>query len=147
MMESKFLLKKSIKKILQKQKLAVLATRGDLYPYTTLVAYAYSDDIRFIFFATMKHTRKYNHIVNHPYASLLIDSRSNSSKDFKDAVAITIMGHTLSQENASYRIHYLQRFPYLKDFMADPQTELIIIKVTRYIYVQQFQEVLELKML
>lgn len=70
-------LKNKIKELLDKQKLGVLATQGEKYPYNTLVAYAFSEDLRYIFFATMKHTRKYTNLMKHPHVSILIDSRTN----------------------------------------------------------------------
>src|SRR6056297_1073720 len=83
-----------IKELLEKQNLAVLATQGDNYPYNTLVAYAFSEDLRIIIFATMKHTRKYNNLAKHANVSLLIDSRTNKTEDFKEAIALTVLGKT-----------------------------------------------------
>ena len=85
-------LKNKVKKLLIKQKLGVLATQGDVYPYNTLVGYAFTKDLRFILFATMRHTRKYRNIINHHNVSMLIDNRTNRVSDFKDAVALTVAG-------------------------------------------------------
>ena len=70
----------------------MLATQGDTYPYNTLVGYAFTKDLRFLLFATMRHTRKYGNIVKHPRVSMLIDSRKNYVSDFKDAIALTVVG-------------------------------------------------------
>ena len=135
-----------IKQLLEKQNLAVLATQGDNYPYNTLVAYAFSEDLHIIIFATMKHTRKYNNLAKHASVSLLIDSRTNKTEDFKEAVALTVLGKTKPSNQPQYRHMFLHRFPHLKDFLDDPQTTIIVVEIDKYIYVQRFQEVLELKM-
>ena len=137
-------LKNKIKELLDQQKLGVLATQGEKYPYNTLVAYAFSEDIRYIFFATRKHTRKYNNIMKRHHVSILIDSRTNDVTDFKDAVALTVMGKMVNTTPLEYRSLYLNRFPHLKDFIEDPNTTIMTLKIDKYIYVQRFQEVLEL---
>jgi len=137
-------LKNKIKELLDQQKLGVLATQGEKYPYNTLVAYAFSEELRYIFFATRKHTRKYNNIMKHHHVSILIDSRTNDVTDFKDAVALTVMGKMVNTTPSEYRDLYLNRFPHLKDFIEDPNTTIMTLKIDKYIYVQQFQEVLEL---
>ena len=137
-------LKNKIKELLDQQKLGVLATQGEKYPYNTLVVYAFSEDIRYIFFATRKHTRKYNNIMKHRHVSILIDSRTNDVTDFKDAVALTVMGKMVNTTPLEYRELYLNRFPHLKDFIEDTNTTIMTLKIDKYIYVQRFQEVLEL---
>ena len=137
-------LKNKIKELLDQQKFGVLATQGEKYPYNTLVAYAFSEDLRYIFFATMKHTRKYNNMIKHHHVSMLIDSRTNDVTDFKDAVAVTIMGKMANNTSLEYRGLYLNRFPNLKGFIGDPNTTIITLKIDKYVYVQRFQEVLEL---
>jgi hypothetical protein len=52
-------LKETIKRILDSQKLAVLATQRDGRPYGSLVAFAATDDMKNLLFATTRATRKY----------------------------------------------------------------------------------------
>jgi uncharacterized pyridoxamine 5'-phosphate oxidase family protein len=137
-------LKNKIKELLEQQKLAVLATQGKKYPYNTLVAYAFSEDLRYIFFATRKHTRKYNNIMKHHHVSMLIDSRTNNVTDFEDAVALTVMGKMVNTTPLEHEGLFLNRFPHLKNFIEDPATTIMTLKIDKYIYVQRFQEVLEL---
>jgi len=129
--------------------LAVLATKGKIYPYNTLVGYAFTKDLKFILFATMRHTRKYQNLKRDPYVSLLIDSRENHIGDFKNAVALTVTCKAVKEKKVSerkYKALYLKRFPHLDGFVSDPDTSIIALKVDRYIFVQKFQEVLELEM-
>ena len=144
MEESIFQLKNKIKDLLEKQRLSALATQGEKYPYNTLVAYAFSEDLKCIFFATMRHTRKYNNIMKHHNVCMLIDSRTNNVTDFKDAVALTVRGKVVNTTKPEHKSLYLSRFPHLKDFIEHPNTSILTLKIEKYIYVQRFQEVLEL---
>ena len=78
------------------------------------------------------------------HVSILIDSRTNDVTDFKDAVALTVMGKMVNITPLEYRSLYLNRFPHLKDFIEDTNTTIMTLKIDKYIYVQRFQEVLEL---
>ena len=141
-------LRNKVKKLLAKQKLGVLGTRGNTYPYNTLVGYAFTKDLKFILFATLRHTRKYRNISQYPNFSMLIDNRTNYVSDFKNAVALTVLGKSVKVKKSlktKYRRLYLKRFPHLKDFIDDPDTSIIALKVDRYIFVQRFREILELE--
>ncbi len=144
-----FTLANKIKTLLDAQKLSVISTRGKIYPYSNLVAYAFTEDLKYIFFATKKHTHKYENILKYPYVSMIIDSRKNNTKDFEDAVALTVTGKFIkSQErlNKEIRKIYLKRFPNLKSFLDNSDTIIILLEIDKYIFVQKFQEVLELNM-
>ena len=139
-------LRQKIADLLSKEKLAVLASWDGKQPYNTLVAYIFTEDLKSILFATRKDTKKYQNIAKYPYVSLLIDNRTNDKKDFKDAVALTVSAKAKQIEKQAYFNLYLNRFPDLKEFLENPQTALILLEIQQYIYVQRFQEVLELNM-
>ena len=69
------------------QKHAVLATDSDGQPYTSLIAYALTSDMKGIVFATPKDTSKYRNILKNRRVSLLIDTRSNTEKDYMGATS------------------------------------------------------------
>ena len=141
--------RRDIKHILDSQQLGVLATYGKEYPYTTIVGFVATDELNYILFATFRDTRKYGNIQADPHVSILVDSRSNRAEDFSNAQALTILGTAAEvcegEENGSTNL-YLQRYPHLKEFLSDPNCALMKIKVSRYILVSRFQEVMELDM-
>ncbi len=81
-----------IKNLLERQPLAVLATQDNGQPYTSLMAFAFTEDLRFLVFATATSTRKYMNIIEESRVALLIDDRSNNGEDFQKASALTILG-------------------------------------------------------
>ena len=146
MTSSKEEILESIESLLRSQHLGVLATQGNEYPYCTLVAYAISEDLREIIFATLRDTRKYRNIKKTPSVSLLIDSRTNQVNDFKDVEALTAVGSAeeISDElKSGYLRGYLEKHPSLEGFAKAPDCALMNIQVTKYILVQHFQNVTE----
>jgi nitroimidazol reductase NimA-like FMN-containing flavoprotein (pyridoxamine 5'-phosphate oxidase superfamily) len=136
-----------IESLFQSQSLGVLATRGKEYPYCTLVGFAGTDDMRRIIFATLRNTRKYANIKKYPMISILIDSRSNRVEDFKDAMALTVLGtahEAEGEERERLSGLYLARHPHLKEFLRDPDCALMVLEVERYILVTRFQQVMEM---
>jgi nitroimidazol reductase NimA-like FMN-containing flavoprotein (pyridoxamine 5'-phosphate oxidase superfamily) len=132
-----------VRVLLASQPLAVLATVMDGQPHCNLVAFAHTDDMRCVLFATARGTRKYESLVQHPVISMLVDSRTNRPSDFDQAEAVTIDGRArdLGAEKARFLDQYLRKHGTLQDFASEPDTALICLQVTRFKYVTQFQQV------
>jgi len=133
-----------IGRLLSSQRLAVLASYGDDQPYTSLVAFVASDDLRAIYFATTRATRKFANLTQCAQVSMLIDNRSNRQRDFHKGIAATALGSVSEVEKSEAAEHYLRKHPHLKDFIESPSTALFQISVERYYLVSRFQNVLEL---
>lgn len=135
-----------ISSILNEQQLAVLSTQRDGQPYSSLMAFAFTDDLTNILLATSKATRKHQNIIKESRVSLLVDNRANRSEDFHEATALTIIGKAeeiSKEESSDYVSLYLLRHPYLDKFLSAPTTSLLKISVTHYLIVSQFQNVME----
>jgi nitroimidazol reductase NimA-like FMN-containing flavoprotein (pyridoxamine 5'-phosphate oxidase superfamily) len=140
-------LKQQIAELLRTQGIGVLATSFEGHPYTTLVAFAATDDLMDIFFATHRATRKYANLSRDARVTLLIDNRSNRARDFRDAVALTALGSAgeVAQEHrAELKQFFLTKHPQLREFVLAPTCALCRISVWRYSLVRRFQDVLEL---
>ncbi len=148
-MADKTSIRREITALVNSQLLAVLSTHRDGQPYASLVAFAFSEDLAEIYFATARSTRKFTNIRQDRRVALLIDNRSNRSEDFHAAAAVTVIGSAVELEGQiredSVR-KYLARHPYLEEFVRAPTTALLKVAVSRYILVTRFQEVFELHM-
>ena len=136
-----------IQNLLDSQLLGVLSTQQNGQPYANLIAFANTDNLKTILFATTKPTRKYANLCGENRISLLIDSRSNQQTDFHEAAAVTIIGEakeTTDNERARYAPILIKRHPYLENFVNSPTTALFNIEVKHYIMVSHFQKVMEL---
>src|SRR5210317_319707 len=148
-MTNEKLLQSEIVELLLSQKLAVLATQSpEGSSYSSLIAFAATDDLKKIVFATPTATRKFANIKHNPRVSLLIDNRSNNEKDFHDAKAVTVLGtvDSIAPDVSTNELQslYVSKHPYLEDFLRSPSTAFIIISVKSYYLVSRFQEVMEL---
>ncbi len=140
-------LNNQIKELLARQQLAVLATRTDDAPHTSLVAFRAFEDLRHLFFVTGRATRKFNFLQSDNRASLLIDNRSHQSSDFRLAMALTACGRVKEidcRERMAMLTSYVERFPCLEEFARSPGTALMCLEVDRYSLVRRFQDVVEL---
>jgi uncharacterized pyridoxamine 5'-phosphate oxidase family protein len=118
------------------QRFAVLSTLSDQQPYSNLVAFAVSDDLRHIIFATNRDTQKYRNILSNSKIALLIDNRSNSQSDFTRALAITVIGiagEITGDESGKLMQSYLDKHPSLGEFLQRPDIAIIRVLVTDYI--------------
>jgi nitroimidazol reductase NimA-like FMN-containing flavoprotein (pyridoxamine 5'-phosphate oxidase superfamily) len=138
--------KRDLKKLLQSQPLAVLATQNRGQPYASLVAFASSDDLKSLYFATTRSTRKYANLSGDSRVAVLVDNRSNKASDFRWAMAATATGRATEvgpRGRESALDLYLAKHPHLKDFVHSPTCALCEIKVQTFFVVTRFQNVVE----
>jgi len=146
-MKSKKYIEKALRKLFETQYLAVLATQSGGHPYTNLVAFASTDDLKQLLFVTGQSTRKYANMKSDSRVAMLIDNRSNTASDVAEAMAATATGRTedvLGDEREALTRLYLAKHPHLEEFATSPSTALIRLHVERYYVVNRFQNVTEL---
>jgi nitroimidazol reductase NimA-like FMN-containing flavoprotein (pyridoxamine 5'-phosphate oxidase superfamily) len=139
--------KARIRNLLGEQPYAVLCTQGEGQPYGSLVAFAATDELASIVFATPKATRKYRLLSECDHVALVIDSRSGQSDDMMQIEAVTATGRAAEVTESADFEHFSQlliaRHAQLKDFVASPTTAVFRVDVVRYFHVTRFQEVRE----
>jgi heme iron utilization protein len=131
------------------QPLAVLSTSEEGQPYSSLIAFAASDDLRVLVFVTNRSTRKFMNLAHDPRVSLLMDNRSNEVSDFHNAMAVNANGRAFEipeAERARFLKLYLGKHPHLEEFALSPGCALVGVQVSRYTVVQQFQNVMLLQL-
>jgi nitroimidazol reductase NimA-like FMN-containing flavoprotein (pyridoxamine 5'-phosphate oxidase superfamily) len=128
------------------QNLAVLATHSHEQPYASLVAFAATDDLKYLYFVTPKTTRKFANMVINPQVAVLINSSTNQTADFHRAISVTAVGQadeTTSADRKQLLPLYLAKHPYLEEFAKSPTSALMRVTVRSYYLVKNFQKVLE----
>jgi|WetSurMetagenome_2_1015567.scaffolds.fasta_scaffold66175_2 heme iron utilization protein len=133
-------------KFLDKTQLhAVLATEAAGQPYTSLIAYALTPDMKGVLFITPKFTRKYKNIMKNSRVSLLIDTRSNTKKDYMSAEAVTILGNAVlvrkGKKQSEFADILIKKHPGLREIIHSPETAHIFVEISACIHVTQFQSV------
>jgi nitroimidazol reductase NimA-like FMN-containing flavoprotein (pyridoxamine 5'-phosphate oxidase superfamily) len=139
-------MRKDLEELFTTQPLAVLSTQNEGQPYASLVAFATSEDLKELFFATTRATRKYANLSSDSRVAMLVDSRSNEVSDFRWAMAVTAMGkaeEVEGQEKEKVLKIYLAKHPHLDCFVSSPSCALLKIRVERYYVATRFQNVIE----
>ncbi|MBD3379539.1 MAG: pyridoxamine 5'-phosphate oxidase family protein [Candidatus Omnitrophica bacterium] len=133
-----------IRELFALRKLGVVATRGEEYPYTSLVGFVPTEDLGAIVFATLKNTRKYSNLMEDPRVTLLVNSASGSAGDFENAFSVTVLGEASvarKEQEAVLRELYLSKLPFLEEFINDPDCALVQIKPVKFIVVNGLRAV------
>ena len=140
-------LRRNLKDVLSTQRFCVLATQGEGQPYGSLVAFAETEDLKQLVFATSRDTRKFSNLMSEPRVALVIDSRSNGDSDLKNAVAVTALGlahEAVGDERERLARVYLAKHPGLPGFIGSPEMALCAVAVEDYV-VARFTGVTKLK--
>ena len=129
-------LRQQVKRLCASQRLCVLATQYEGQPYSSLVAFAETDELRSLIFVTSRNSRKYAYSIANRKVAMMIDSRTNRTSDFNNALAVTAIGtaeEVTGNEREGFARRYITKHPYLAEFVNRPGQALMRITVTEYI--------------
>ena len=127
-----------IKELLS-QHFGVLTTHSE-YPYPSLVAFSF-DNMKELYFATGKSTRKYKNMMNSDKVSLMV---FKLAKRIVDGSSLTAYGRVDEIKSVGDRYNqFLSIHKELKSFLSEPDCVLMRIKVQKYMLVTNFQEIKE----
>ncbi|WP_313951647.1 pyridoxamine 5'-phosphate oxidase family protein [Accumulibacter sp.] len=132
--------------LFRSQRFAVLATDGHGQPFTSLMAFVASTDLRQLVVLTDRTTCKFANLVTNSRVALLIDNRENKGSDTQDSMAVTAIGKAQeagSGDRATLLDLFLACHPYLAEFAASPTCAVVRVKIDSYLLVSSFQKVLE----
>lgn len=136
---------KAVRRLLFEQPYAVLCTQGGSQPHGSLIAFAVTEDLKTLVFATPVATRKYRFLVECDRVAVVVDSRSTSSRALVEIEAVTAVGQAslvgAGSELGSLASLLVRRHPSLADFVQAESTALFRVQVSEYQYVSQFQDV------
>lgn len=136
-----------VRTLLADQRFAVLATQGGDAPYASLVAFAITPDLRYLLFPTRAGTRKFTNLEANRQVALLVDNRSNSDEDYRNAATLTVIGTVgveTGPEADAGRVLLRARHPALAGFLAEPDCRIAAVGVAEYLLVTRFEAVVRL---
>ena len=137
-----------IDNVLSSQKIAVLGTSKDGEPYSCLIAFAVTDDLKEMVFATMRQRLKYTNIMNNPRVTLIIDNRDVKASDFNDTTSITMIGTAWDVKGDGrdqYAALLLKQHPALTDFVNSPDCAVLRVEIDKIYIVNEFESVIKLQ--
>jgi uncharacterized protein YhbP (UPF0306 family) len=134
-----------IRALIHEQPFAVLCTQGEIQPYGSVIAYAFSDDLDAMAFSTPVATRKYRLLSQCDNVALVIDSRCQHLDNMMEVEALTATGRAVRLESGAEYERWAElliaRHPQLRGFVTAPSTALFRLDIVRYLHVSRFQEV------
>jgi nitroimidazol reductase NimA-like FMN-containing flavoprotein (pyridoxamine 5'-phosphate oxidase superfamily) len=129
------------------QRHAVLATISDGQPYTSLVAFAMTPDMKQAVFATPRNTAKYRNILNNRKVALLIDTRSNTDAAYMKSETVTVIGTAVpvrrGRKRESLSRILTEKHPVLRRFVQSKTTAIIVVEAEKCFHTGSFQQVSE----
>jgi nitroimidazol reductase NimA-like FMN-containing flavoprotein (pyridoxamine 5'-phosphate oxidase superfamily) len=138
-------IRERIRALLEQQPFAVLCTQGEGQPYGSVIAFAFSEDLRSVAFCTPVATRKYRLLSECKNVALVVDSRCQHLDNMMEVAALTATGHAVQLEGGPeyerWAARLVARHPQLRAFVAAPSSALFRLDIVRYLHVTRFQEV------
>ena len=132
--------------LFRSERFAVLATDDGGQPFTSLMAFAATEDLEQLVILSERTGCKYANLVANRRVALLIDDRDNQGSDIRDSVAVTAIGEAQEagrEEGAALLQIFLARHPYLATLAASPTCAIVRVQIRTYLVVSRFQEVVE----
>ncbi len=134
-----------IGRLLKDQLYGVLCTQADGQPYGSMVAFAFTEDLKHAVFATPKATKKYEILMTCRNVALVVNNMNRHPDNLMKVEALTATGRaseiTSTEPANRWADVLLQRHPYLAAFIDSPSTALFEVEVGRYFFVSSFQDV------
>lgn len=143
--ETDLTLRERIQHLTDEQEYAVLCVQGGGQPYGALVAFAFSEDLRHVVFATPNATRKYRLLSECDHVALVIDNRPNKINEMMEVEAVTATGRSHMIEPGDEFDRWAElliaRHSYLRSFVQAATCALFRVDIVRFFHVVRFQEV------
>jgi nitroimidazol reductase NimA-like FMN-containing flavoprotein (pyridoxamine 5'-phosphate oxidase superfamily) len=141
--------RKIISGLLDSQLFCVLTTNleDSNFPYSSLIAFLNSDDLKYIYFVTSRKTTKFTNLLSDPKVCMFFDNRTNKLEDVKNTITATVLGKV---EELDYKTNkkilqqFIQKYPQLKQFAEKSSTAFLRMSVDEYVVVHSFSKVLRL---
>ena len=134
-----------IQSLVEEQPYGVLCVQGGGQPYGALVAFAFSEDLGNVVFATPTATRKYRLLSECNHVALVIDNRPSKGDELMEIEAVTVTGRSQRIERGTEFDQWAEllvaRHSYLESFVKAETCALFRVDVVRFLHVVRFQEV------
>lgn len=133
-----------VDRLLESQLQGVLATQQQSLPYTSLMAFAHTADLRYLVIATLRETQKHRNLMCNANVSFLVDNRTNAQIDYEQAIAISAVGHAEAIPHSdldALRLLYAAKHPQLEALISSSSCALLRIDVSCYRVVSRLHAV------
>lgn len=134
----------TIRRVLERNRLAVLATQREGQPHASLMAFTPLEGVRFLAFATYRGTLKYESIQHDRRVAVLVEDREGDAGHSGRRLVLTALGRAIETPEEDRQAHiatHLARHPDLWELLSSPECELIRVAVHAYQVVRGVDDV------
>jgi heme iron utilization protein len=153
---------RDIRRLLSRERFAVLATCDGRTPHASLIAFAGTDDGASLVFMTPRRSLKYRNIMINPKVSLVIDSRPRSGEriesvseriprgggELLSGCGLTVTGVVRPVRRDEIRRifeAFFRRHPGFRRYSTDPDYSMFQVRVKTYIHTRSLAAVTRVK--
>lgn len=125
----------TIRRVLERNRLAVLATQRDGQPHASLMAFTPLEGLRFLAFATYRGTLKYESIQQDRRVAVLVEDREGDAGHSGRRLVLTALVKAIETpevDRQAYIATHLARHPDLRELLSSPECEFIRVAVHAY---------------
>ena len=125
----------TIRRVLDRNRLAVLATQHGGQPHASLMAFTPIEGLRYIIFATYRGTLKYQSLAEDGRVAVLVDDGDGDGTRRRGRVVLTAIGEAVEipdEERPAHIAAHLARHPDLSEFLRSPDCVLVRVAVAAY---------------
>lgn len=135
----------SIRSLANNQPFGMLCTQRDGQPYGSMIALAFTPDMRNAVFSTPRATRKYHNLTECHKVAIVVNDLDKHPDELMKVSAFTLTGAasevTEGEDHTRWSGLLLERHPELKGFVESPSTAVFRVRITRFFHVSSFQKV------
>jgi nitroimidazol reductase NimA-like FMN-containing flavoprotein (pyridoxamine 5'-phosphate oxidase superfamily) len=134
----------TIRRVLEQNRLAVLATQRNGQPHASLIAFTPLEGLRFLAFATYRDTLKYESIREDRRVAILIEDREGDDRRSDRRLVLTAVGEAIKtpeEDRQAHIVTHLARHPDLERFLSSPDCEFVRVAVHAYQVVSDIDDV------
>ena len=134
----------TIRCVLERNRLAVLATQRNGQPHASLIAFTPLEGLRFLAFATYRDTLKYKSIQEDRRVAILIEDSEGDARRSDRRLVLTAVGEAIKTPEEDRQAHiltHLARHPDLEGFLSSPACEFVRVAVHAYQVVNDIDDV------
>ena len=128
-------IQKIIQRVLERNRLAVLATQRNGQPHASLMAFTPLEGLRFLAFATYRDTLKYASIREDGRVAIFIEDREGNARCSDQHLVLTAVGEAIKtpeEDRQALIVTHLARHPDLERFLSSPDCEFVRVTVHAY---------------
>ncbi|MFN3534539.1 MAG: pyridoxamine 5'-phosphate oxidase family protein [Desulfatiglandales bacterium] len=134
-LEDRGKIRENIRRILEQNRFAVLATQLRGQPHASLIAFTPLEGITFLGFATYRNTLKYQSIQEDGRVAILIEDRGKEPGPLDRRMVLTAIGEAIKTSKEALEAHirrHLARHPDLEGFLSSQDCEFVVVSVNAY---------------